>query len=230
MKTSESLDKLAEALAAAQGEFEAVTMTGKNPHFKSKYATLGDIKKATKEALSKHGLAVVQSPSAKDGRAVLISRLIHKSGQWIEDELSLKPDRGDTPQAIGSAITYARRYAKSSLLDVEGQEDDDGEAAEGRGKEDKGENNKKPFQPLLPPPQKTPQEIEHEALVKKYGIEDMEKFGVFNSKDPTEFEKLCKKLTDEKIPSDKHFEIAAKYHGQLKTMKNLESLMKLYEI
>ena len=150
MKTSEQIDKLAEALAAAQGEFEEAVMTGKNPHFNSKYAKQGDIKKATKVALSKYGLAFIQSPSAREGRAVVISRIIHKSGQWIEDELSLKPERGDTPQAIGSAITYARRYQKAAMLDVEGEEDDDGEAAEGRGgksqqqgkKQDQGRQSK----------------------------------------------------------------------------------------
>jgi hypothetical protein len=129
MKTSTEMDKLSEALAAAQAEIGTVSLNKTNPHFKSKYADLSAIREACKEPLSKHGIALVQSPSVVEGRAVLVTRLFNKSGQWIENELSLKPDRGDTPQAVGSAITYARRYAIASLLGIVADEDDDGNAA-----------------------------------------------------------------------------------------------------
>lgn len=133
MKTSEQLDKLSEALAAAQGQFEDVIMTGKNPHFKAPFSTLNDLKRATKTALSKNGLALVQFPAFIDGRCVIFSRLLHKSGQWLEGDFSLRPDR-DAPQPMGSAISYGCRYMKRSILDLEaGAEDDDGEVAEGRG-------------------------------------------------------------------------------------------------
>lgn len=131
MKTSEHVDKIGEALANAQSLIGTVTLNKINPHFQSKYADLSAIREACKDALAKHGIALVQSPEVREGRALVITRLIHKSGQWIENELSLKPDRGDTPQAIGSAITYARRYALASLLGIVADEDDDGNAAEG---------------------------------------------------------------------------------------------------
>ena len=128
MKTSDSIDLLSTALAKAQGEIGTVTFNKINPHFKSKYADLSVIREASKMPLTKNEIAIIQAPSAVDGRCVLITMLIHKSGQWLQSELSLKPDK-DTPQAMGSAITYARRYALASLLGIVADEDDDGNAA-----------------------------------------------------------------------------------------------------
>lgn len=69
-------------------------------------------------------------------------------------------------------------------------------------------------------PPKSPQEIEHENRIKAYGA--------FNSKDPSDFEKLNKKLVSDLVPEDKHAEIAAKYHGQPKMLKILEDIIKPY--
>lgn len=129
MRSSESIDKLAEALSAAQAEFASVQLNKSNPHFKSKYADLSAIREATKDPLSKHGIALLQSPSWVDGRVSITTKLLHKSGQWIEGELSIKPERGDTPQAIGSAITYGRRYGLSAMLGIVADEDDDAEGS-----------------------------------------------------------------------------------------------------
>lgn len=147
MKTSENIDQLVTALAAAHLEIETIPMTGENPHFKNKFSTLADIYGATNKQLSKNGLAYIQAPCIQDGRVVIATRLSHKSGQWVQTELSLKPQQ-DSPQQIGSAITYGRRYALSAMLGIAGEEDDDGEIAQGRGptknKNDNNENNEKP--------------------------------------------------------------------------------------
>ncbi len=128
MRTSENVNELYTALASAQAEFEDVKMSGYNPHFKSRYAKLSDLRKATYKALTKYGLSFSQSPAVDGGRVIITSRLQHKSGQYIESVLSLKPDR-ESPQSIGSAISYGRRYAKAAMLDIDGEEEDDGNAA-----------------------------------------------------------------------------------------------------
>lgn len=135
MKTSEAIDQLATALALAQGEMEVAKKDNTNTYLskgetKAKYADITNVWIACRAALSKHGLCVVQSPSVTpEKRVKLTTRLIHKSGQWIEDELDLRP-KEDTSQAIGSCITYARRYALGSMVGVVAEdEDDDGNSA-----------------------------------------------------------------------------------------------------
>jgi hypothetical protein len=129
MKTSESVDKISEALSLAQGEIGTVSFNKINPHFKSRYADLAGIREACKLPLSKHGLCILQSPGFAEGRVNLLTRIAHKSGQWIESELTLRP-KDDTPQSIGSCITYARRYAIISMLAIVADEDDDGNGAQ----------------------------------------------------------------------------------------------------
>ena len=124
MKTSEQINELAAALAAAQGMMENAVMNRINPHFKSKYADLAAIFDAARKPLSANGLAIVQTI----GDGVLHTRLLHTSGQWIASEHPL-PMSG-RPQEIGSALTYARRYSLSALIGIAADEDDDATAAE----------------------------------------------------------------------------------------------------
>lgn len=131
-QTSDELAQIAEALAAAQASIGNATKDSKNPHFRSSYASLASVREACQEALSRHKIAVVQSPSvtADDRLVEVTTLLIHCSGQWIQGRLQLPADK-PTAQAIGSAITYARRYALAALVGV-APEDDDGEEAVGR--------------------------------------------------------------------------------------------------
>jgi len=137
MQTSEQIGDLAASLAAAQAEMEGASKDSSNPFFKSKYADLSSVRAACVPFLSKHGLAVVQSPSitltAEYGAGVTVeTRLIHKSGQWMAGTLSCSV-KDTSPQSVGSAITYLRRYALQSFAGV-APEDDDAEAAHGRPK------------------------------------------------------------------------------------------------
>src|SRR5882757_3510169 len=100
MKTSENIDQLAAALALAQGEFTEASKDGKSHH--GKHSTLTSVWEAARSPLSKNGLAILQAPFIQDGRVNIITRLVHKSGQWVETELSIKPARDDAQQ-IGSA-------------------------------------------------------------------------------------------------------------------------------
>jgi len=131
MKSSETIEKLAEALCAAQGEMGGAVKGSANPFFKSSYADLTSVIKAIKEPCFKHGLSYVQLPH-RDGNSIgVVTRLIHTSGQWLENEFTLPMVKGD-PQAAGSAVTYARRYALQALFGIPAV-DDDGESAMIRG-------------------------------------------------------------------------------------------------
>lgn len=134
MKTSDKIDAISAALSLAQGEFPFIEKLRDNPYFKSKYADLSDILAACKPILLKHGLALTQGLAFADSRLIITTCLIHKSGQWLSSELSIKPDK-DTAQALGSAATYGRRYSAEAILGVSASIDDDGNEAT-RGKKE----------------------------------------------------------------------------------------------
>lgn len=134
---SDTIGKLAEALAKAHGQFKTVIKSAENPYFKSSYADLSALIDATQEGLTANGLALVQSPGQiVNGRVHVTSILMHSSGEWLSDELAMPMSKTDA-QGAGSAITYARRYAYQSLLNVAGEEDDDGNAATGKTQADR---------------------------------------------------------------------------------------------
>ena len=128
MEKSDNINELATALSKAQGIMENAKKDSENPFFHSKYAGLASVIDTAKKPLSEHGLSVIQL-AASDGETVRINTLLlHSSGQWIGDTLVLKPVKTD-PQGMGSAITYGRRYAYSSIIGMASEEDDDGNAA-----------------------------------------------------------------------------------------------------
>ena len=131
MKQSESIARLAPALVLAQTEMGGAVKDAANPFFKSKYADLGSVIKAIKEPCSKHGLAYIQLPIRSENGVGVVTRLLHSSGEWLESEYTLPMVKSD-PQAAGSAITYARRYALSALFAIP-QVDTDAEDAMLRG-------------------------------------------------------------------------------------------------
>lgn len=123
------INELASALAKAQAEIEIAGKKETNPFFKSKYADLAEIIRASRPALTKNGLAVMQQIVDEDGLTMLNTILTHSSGQWIKSTLRILPTKSDI-QSFGSCITYNRRYAYASLLAIAvSDEDDDGEAA-----------------------------------------------------------------------------------------------------
>ena len=122
MTKSESISNLAKALSCFQVKVETIRKTANNPFFKSKYAPLPEILEAITKPLNECGLTFSQMP---DGES-LTTILIHcESGEYLQSSYPLHPIKSD-PQAFGSAITYARRYAISSILALNVDEDDDG--------------------------------------------------------------------------------------------------------
>jgi hypothetical protein len=127
-RRSESIGKLAEALAKAQMELQNPTKNCVNTHFKNRYADLASVRDAVIPTIAKHGLSIVQMPCDMGGQAALTTLLMHSSGEWVETTTLLRSVKND-PQGIGSALTYARRYALQSIAGVAADDDDDGESA-----------------------------------------------------------------------------------------------------
>ena len=136
MERSQEIKELATALSKAQGAMEAAKKSEENPFFKSRYANLAGVWDVIRKPLSENGLSIVQAPSATGAVVSVISTMFHSSGEWLSEILTMTVKDG-SPQSIGSAITYGRRYAIMALVGV-AAEDDDGENATEH-KEEKGE-------------------------------------------------------------------------------------------
>jgi hypothetical protein len=128
ISNSESCAQIFTALAAAQSKFKPVKKTSENPFFSSKYAALDEVIEATKDALSENGICFLQMPTIVDGKFVLITRLGHKSGEWLQFDYPIMTTKQDA-QGYGSGVTYARRYSLQSILGIAAESDDDGNAA-----------------------------------------------------------------------------------------------------
>lgn len=129
---SESIAGLAVALVALQGKLEAVRKTktaGGGGKYSYSYADLAEIMATVQPLLTEAGIAVVQSPANGDGGVELETLLIHgKSGEYLASSYRLPVAGTNDPQALGKAITYARRYALTAMLGIV-TEDDDGQSA-----------------------------------------------------------------------------------------------------
>ena len=127
---SEQINEIAAAMVAVQNEMRPAFKGADNPYFKSKYADLAEVWKACHEALTNNGIAVIQGSRLVDGFPCMETKLVHTSGQWLSSLWQMTPVKSD-PQAMGSAITYLRRYSLAAMVGVV-TSDDDGEAAMGR--------------------------------------------------------------------------------------------------
>ncbi|USK99862.1 ERF family protein [Bacillus tropicus] len=129
MNKSNTITELAKALVKFNSEVNKIAKDADNPFFKNNYATLDTIIDEIRPILSKHGLSIMQIPSGDGQNVTLKTLLLHESGEWLEsDELTMKPVKND-PQAVGSCITYARRYSLAAFLSLNTGEDDDGNGA-----------------------------------------------------------------------------------------------------
>lgn len=142
MKRSENIVEFSKALSAFNAEVGALAKDAENPFFKSNYLSLDKIIEETRPILQKHGLSVMQFPSGDGSTVSVTTMLLHVSGEYIEsDPLTMKPVKND-PQAIGSCVSYARRYSLQAILSLNtGAEDDDGNNASGK---NKGSQNNQP--------------------------------------------------------------------------------------
>lgn len=123
MRTSETVAAIQAAFTKAQSEMGGAVKDSANPFFKSKYADLVAVIKAIKEPFEKNDLSYMQFPITTPDGIGVITRINHKSGEFIESEFTLPLTKLD-PQAAGSAITYARRYALQAICGVPAVDDD----------------------------------------------------------------------------------------------------------
>jgi len=120
-----------QALVKAQSQIRIAIKDSNNPHFRSKYADLASVWDAVRDALHSNGLAVLQlSDVDASGVPVLLTRIIHTSGQHVEGRYPIVCKDPQDPQKMVAATTYARRASLSAALGVIA-DDDDGNAAAG---------------------------------------------------------------------------------------------------
>lgn len=148
MNSSTETNELALALCLAQGQMGGAVKDAKNPFFKSNYADLTSVIKAIKQPFADNGLSYTQFPVSSDGGVGVATRLMHVSGQWVESEFVLPIVKQD-PQAAGSAITYARRYALQSIAGIP-TADDDAESSMLRSEQTKTQEYQDMIVDLLP--------------------------------------------------------------------------------
>ena len=129
---SEQLNELAVALSKAQAEMPAVPMNAVNKFLGNRYADLTTMIQTATPILAKNGLSISQQPISLDGQVGVTTTLMHSSGQWIEDTISLPlgDQKGLTlAQVTGSIITYLRRYSYGAIIGLATDEDIDGNAS-----------------------------------------------------------------------------------------------------
>ncbi len=130
---SQDTTALAKALLAVQKQLLPALKDAANPFTKSNYATLNSVMEACRDALQSNGIWMTQLPMPTpehlgSGHLALQTKFTHaSSGQW-QASLTIVPLPKNDPQGMGSAMTYARRYALTAMLGIV-TEDDDGEGA-----------------------------------------------------------------------------------------------------
>jgi hypothetical protein len=128
INTTTPESQLNASFVKALGELRNVAKNAVNPHFRNRYASLDAILDDVRPVLASHNLGISQEPLFEDGKAGVVTRIIHSSGEVRESTLLL-PIKDQTAQGVGSALTYAKRYAISSILGITADDDDDGELA-----------------------------------------------------------------------------------------------------
>ena len=130
MNKSESIAKLAEALSKMQSQLKNSEIDGENLDFDSKYSTLSAVWDACRTPLTNNGLSIIQIavnlPEILDWVSIE-TILLHISGEWVSGVMSARLDKTD-PQAVGSCVTYLRRYSLAAMCGIS-PADDDGNAA-----------------------------------------------------------------------------------------------------
>lgn len=182
---SPSIGKLAFALSKAQIKIEGAKKDSENPFFKSSYADLSSVWDACHTHLNEQEIAVVQLMEDGADKVTVVTMLVHSSGEWMRSNLSMTP-KDKTPQGVGSAITYARRYALAAITGV-CPVDDDAEAAHGREHVPAPEKKEKPLNERL-----------------KNDIANIITALGFNPKSPEEWRACIKTMTDLEL-EDKNF-------------------------
>jgi hypothetical protein len=138
-KQGVDMSKIGALIVAAIGDMQAVEKKAVNPFYKSKYATLDDILIMSKPILKKHGLSLLSTPNIKDGKMVIEFTFVSGEETMTAGVYPVIAKKDDDPQEVGKAVTYARRYGTSLILNIANDDDDDGNVAAGKVEAEKKE-------------------------------------------------------------------------------------------
>ena len=122
---SDQVNELYKALAQAQAVLGRADKDGKNPHYRSRYATLTSVIEAVRPVFAEHGLSIMQHPHYDDGTVFLTTVIGHTSGQWTRSVAGVPIGKKADSHAFGSCVSYLRRYSLASVACLV-QDDDDG--------------------------------------------------------------------------------------------------------
>lgn len=130
MNTSQEVKNIYSAIIKARPEIAPIARTKSTRNYK--YATLDSVIELLSIVLPKYELGWVQSIGTEEGRPVLVTRIIHTSGEWLEDTLPLMQTKlaggANESQELGASITYFKRYALSAMFGIATDDDTDGVA------------------------------------------------------------------------------------------------------
>ena len=150
IRRSKSIVEITKALIKFQSQIKLVPKAKANPFFESKYADLGAIWTEIREPLSKNDMVAIHGTKAAGAKIIVTTLILHATGEWLETDVEMRP-KNDGAQAVGSTITYGKRYGVSAILNVVSEgEDDDGEGAEGRSAGGTREEKKPARRPAKP--------------------------------------------------------------------------------
>ena len=131
-RKSESIGTISKDLLKAQREIGKVSKDGYNPHFKSKFADLTSVIEAVKKPLNENNICFLQlvdiSEDSNDKLPFVETVLLHDTGEWISSRTPVYCTKPNNPQALGTGISYAKRYALQAIMGLP-TEDDDGNSA-----------------------------------------------------------------------------------------------------
>lgn len=169
MEKGQSLGKLYSSLTEVINYIENPKNGMVNNEFGSSYIPLSEVITIVKNAMRDTGnhLSFVQipevmyerlNPNYEQGVVKITTRIIHNSGEYIDFTPVIFKAGGNTPQSIGSAMTYAKRYSLTSIFGISGkEEDDDGNAGSERlntNNENLSYQGEQPINPNVKNPQK----------------------------------------------------------------------------
>ncbi len=146
MNKSNTISKIAGAIAKAQAEMPVVKFDAQNPFLKNKYATLGAVIETARPILAKHELAIVQSPVSNVDQIGITTLITHSSGEWLEDTIFIATQDGkglSSAQNAGVVISYLRRYSLQAFLNMYADEDTDAHKPEAKAEPSEAERKAK---------------------------------------------------------------------------------------
>ena len=127
---SDDIKELSKALINVQKDLRPAIKDATNPFCKNRYATLNSVMDSCRDTLLENGILLTQYPVPVEGENLgLVTKLVHAETGQFQASLAVIPLAKIDPQGMGSAFTYGRRYALSSMLGIICEEDDDGNAA-----------------------------------------------------------------------------------------------------